>query len=72
MSEFGLVTVVQRLTMKRLKERPILLCSYIVRMLAEKAEDTANVEWDVVKSKVSPESERVGMTVPYKNNYISS
>jgi len=62
-SEFGVVTAGQRITMRRLREGPILLCAFTDRLLAEKAEENANVGLNVTKSKVRPESERDGMMV---------
>ena len=49
-SEFPAVTSGQRMTMKRLKEGPILLCSFSDRLLREKAEEIGKVGLNTVKS----------------------
>jgi hypothetical protein len=54
------------MTMKRLKEGPILLCSFTDRLLREKAEEVGKVGLNTVKdlqSKVRTGSERDGLMV---------
>jgi formylglycine-generating enzyme required for sulfatase activity len=65
-SEFPAVTSGQRMTMKRLKEGPILLSSFSDRLLREKAEEIGKVGLNTVanlKSAVRRESERDGIVV---------
>jgi hypothetical protein len=65
-SEFPAVTSGQRITMKRLKEGPLLLCSFTDRLLREKAEEIARVGLNTVKnlkSVVRSEAERDGIVV---------
>ena len=65
-SEFPAITSGQRMTMKRLNEGPILLCSYTDRLLREKAEEIGKVGLNTVKnlkSAIRKESERDGMVM---------
>jgi formylglycine-generating enzyme required for sulfatase activity len=65
-SEFPAVTSGQRMTMKRLKEGPILVCSFTDRLLREKAEEIGKVGLNTVKdlkSAMRQERERDGVEV---------
>jgi len=65
-SELPAITSGQRMTMKRLKEGPVLLCSFTDRLLREKAEEIGKVGLNTVKSLkslVRTESERDGIMV---------
>jgi formylglycine-generating enzyme required for sulfatase activity len=65
-SEFPAVTSGQRMTMKRLKEGPLLLCSFTDRLLREKAEEIGKVGLNTVKnlkSMIRRENERDGIVV---------
>jgi len=65
-SDLPAITSGQRMTMKRLKEGPILLCSFTDRLLREKAEEVGKVGLNTVKdlkSKVRTDSERDGLIV---------
>jgi hypothetical protein len=65
-SDFPAITSGQRMTMKRLHEGPILLCSFTDRLLREKAEEIGKVGLNTVKdlkSMVRQEPERDGMLV---------
>ncbi|HEY3897122.1 MAG TPA: SUMF1/EgtB/PvdO family nonheme iron enzyme [Chthoniobacter sp.] len=65
-SDLPAITSGQRMTMKRLKEGPILLCSFTDRLLREKAEEVGKVGLNTVKdlpSKVRSGNERDGLMV---------
>jgi hypothetical protein len=65
-SDLPAITSSQRMTMKRLKEGPILLCAFTDRLVREKAEEIGKVGLNTVKSPksvVRTESERDGLMV---------
>jgi formylglycine-generating enzyme required for sulfatase activity len=65
-SDLPAITSGQRFTMKRLKEGPLLICSFTDRLLREKAEEVGKVGLNTVKSLpslVRTNAERDGLMV---------
>jgi len=62
-SEFPAVTSGQRISMKRLKEGPLLLCGFSDRLLAENAEEAARLGMNVYKGRSRAQDELDGIMV---------